>query len=304
MDNQILRLIIEDHEDVINLNKSIPLDTLQEVVVYIIDQLRKKYSTDTFTFRDSENTHYQLEDIAEYEVSPIFISIPHRHNQTFMKPDLRTHKNVYTFKDLDSIHIEKLENLKKYEEVQIKVDVIKSMNKSNKNLQFEDPVLSADFSKGLKIQVTPVTEAEERSSPTFGNPESNGKKANGTSSFMLKPEQLVTDMSKREKVPLTDGRTQNDFIKMSEMNKNPLGKKIELQMYTLEDVKKHNKSTDAWMVINGKVYDVTKYIPYHPGGNKILMGVGKDGTSLYNQYHPWVNANFLLEKYHIGFLKK
>jgi len=37
------------------------------------------------------------------------------------------------------------------------------------------------------------------------------------------------------------------------------------------------------MVINGKVYDVTRYIPFHPGGNKILMGVGKDGTELYSK---------------------
>jgi len=301
--NNELRLIIEEHEDVIKYDKNIPHDTLHEVVVYIIDQLRKKYSSDTFTFRDSENTHYQLEDIVEYEVSPIFISIPHRHNQTFVKPDPRPNKNVYTFNDPNSVHIEKFENLKKCENVQIKTDVIRSTNKFNKNLQFEDPILSADFGK-MKIEITSVKEHVEISSPTFGKSHPDGNKTNEASNFMLKPEQLVTDMSKRQKVPLPDGKSQNDFIKMSAMNKNPLGKKVELQMYTLEDVKKHNRSNDAWMVINGKVYDVTKYIPFHPGGNKILMGVGKDGTSLYNQYHPWVNANFLLEKYHIGFLKK
>ena len=37
------------------------------------------------------------------------------------------------------------------------------------------------------------------------------------------------------------------------------------------------------MVINGKVYDVTQYIPFHPGGQKILMGVGKDGTDLFSK---------------------
>jgi len=105
-------------------------------------------------------------------------------------------------------------------------------------------------------------------------------------------------------VAVGPGKSQREFMEIAQMNKNPTGRRVEIQMYTLEDVKKHNRSTDAWMVINGKVYDVTKYIPYHPGGQKILMGVGKDGTELYNKYHPWVNANFLLEKYHIGFLKK
>ncbi len=44
----------------------------------------------------------------------------------------------------------------------------------------------------------------------------------------------------------------------------------------------HNKDTDAWMVLKDKVYDVTHYINYHPGGKpKIMMAVGKDGTSLF-----------------------
>lgn len=60
-------------------------------------------------------------------------------------------------------------------------------------------------------------------------------------------------------------------------------------------MKKHNRSNDAWMVINGKVYDVTQYIPFHPGGNKILMGVGKDGTELFSK----INS---MEKYITVFL--
>jgi len=47
-------------------------------------------------------------------------------------------------------------------------------------------------------------------------------------------------------------------------------------------LKQHNKSNDAWMAINGKVYDVTAYIPYHPGGERELMRVaGRDGTKLF-----------------------
>jgi len=50
-------------------------------------------------------------------------------------------------------------------------------------------------------------------------------------------------------------------------------------------------------VINGKVYDVTYYLDKHPGGKaKLMLGVGHDGTQLFNQYHPWVNCHYLLEK--------
>jgi cytochrome b involved in lipid metabolism len=47
-------------------------------------------------------------------------------------------------------------------------------------------------------------------------------------------------------------------------------------------LKQHNKRDDAWTAINGKVYDMTAYIPYHPGGEKELMRVaGRDGTRLF-----------------------
>jgi cytochrome b involved in lipid metabolism len=36
------------------------------------------------------------------------------------------------------------------------------------------------------------------------------------------------------------------------------------------------------MVIEGKVYDVTSFIPTHPGGDEILKGCGKDATSMFN----------------------
>jgi len=34
----------------------------------------------------------------------------------------------------------------------------------------------------------------------------------------------------------------------------------------MSEVSKHNKKTDAWIVIESRAYDITKYIPLHPGG--------------------------------------
>ena len=47
-------------------------------------------------------------------------------------------------------------------------------------------------------------------------------------------------------------------------------------------LKQHNKRDDIWMALYGKVYNVTAYMPYHPGGEKELMRVaGRDGTKLF-----------------------
>lgn len=49
-------------------------------------------------------------------------------------------------------------------------------------------------------------------------------------------------------------------------------------------LKLHNKLEDAWTAINGKVYNVTPYLEYHPGGVKELMRVaGRDGTKLFGE---------------------
>jgi len=47
-------------------------------------------------------------------------------------------------------------------------------------------------------------------------------------------------------------------------------------------LKQHNTRQDAWTAINGKVYNVTPYLAFHPGGEKELMRVaGRDGTKLF-----------------------
>ena len=35
--------------------------------------------------------------------------------------------------------------------------------------------------------------------------------------------------------------------------------------YTREEVAKHNKDDDIWLIINSMVYDVSKWIHKHPG---------------------------------------
>ena len=51
------------------------------------------------------------------------------------------------------------------------------------------------------------------------------------------------------------------------------------ELYTWNEVKKHNNKNDLWVVIDGYVYDITKFQKRHPGGTKIVNHFsGQDAT--------------------------
>jgi len=63
------------------------------------------------------------------------------------------------------------------------------------------------------------------------------------------------------------------------------------------------RGKDAWTVLGGRVYNVTPYLPFHPGGEpELLRGAGKDGTRLFGEVHPWVNYEGMLAACLIGVL--
>ncbi|KAI0239578.1 Osmotic growth protein, partial [Massospora cicadina] len=64
------------------------------------------------------------------------------------------------------------------------------------------------------------------------------------------------------------------------------GKEPELKAYSTKDVSAHNKEEDCWVIVNGKVLDVTKFMHEHPGGKKaILLYAGRDATEEFNMLH-------------------
>lgn len=53
-----------------------------------------------------------------------------------------------------------------------------------------------------------------------------------------------------------------------------------------EEVQRHTKKEDLWLLIDGKVYDVTPFLDLHPGGGQLIADAsGKDATSLFEMTH-------------------
>lgn len=70
---------------------------------------------------------------------------------------------------------------------------------------------------------------------------------------------------------------------------------------TMQQVRQHNTAEDGWVVLRGKVYNITPYLKYHPGGVRILAALaGKDCTAQFNRYHAWVNGDALLAACLVG----
>ncbi|KAJ4916612.1 Cytochrome b5 isoform A [Raphanus sativus] len=73
------------------------------------------------------------------------------------------------------------------------------------------------------------------------------------------------------------------------------------KIYSMEEVAAHNKQDDCWIVIDGKVYDVTSYMDEHPGGDDVLLAVtGKDATDEFEDAGHSKTARELMEEYFIG----
>ncbi|KAI9689248.1 MAG: hypothetical protein M1820_010192 [Bogoriella megaspora] len=59
------------------------------------------------------------------------------------------------------------------------------------------------------------------------------------------------------------------------------------KVFSFEEVSKHKSQESCWVILYGNVYDVTDFMPEHPGGAKIILQLaGQDATEEYDPVHP------------------
>lgn len=158
----------------------------------------------------------------------------------------------------------------------------------------------------LPVAQPPLRSINSLGTPPFRSPLPNRLPGASNSSLALPPSVTAIPAKPRLKVLLTVGHSPLDWAYLSgkpDVNLRGLPPSTPylrvppslLRQYT------GRKGKDAWTVLGGKVYNITPYLPYHPGGVPELMkAAGRDGTKLFGEIHPWVNWEGMLESCLIG----
>ncbi|KAI1087628.1 FMN-dependent dehydrogenase-domain-containing protein [Rostrohypoxylon terebratum] len=59
------------------------------------------------------------------------------------------------------------------------------------------------------------------------------------------------------------------------------------RVWKLAEVNEHSTQDSCWMVLHGKVYDITSFVRKHPGGRSILLkNAGRDASKAFDSVHP------------------
>lgn len=79
---------------------------------------------------------------------------------------------------------------------------------------------------------------------------------------------------------------------------------VDVHEYDLKEVTQHKSKDDLWIIIHGKIYDITKYQDDHPGGAEALIEVaGTDATTAYEDVGHSEDAREIMNPYLVGVLK-
>ncbi|CAG8908501.1 unnamed protein product [Penicillium egyptiacum] len=154
---------------------------------------------------------------------------------------------------------------------------------------------------GNSLGPPPSAAASQRG---LGPPSSGSRLSNST----LAPTQVSLKKSSSRKVILEPGFSPLDWAALAANPKNNLrgeGLPPGLLRVTPSMLKEQHgrKGRDAWTSYYGKVYNISPYAPYHPGGKgELLRGAGKDSGQLFQEIHPWVNWEGILGECLVGIL--
>ncbi|KAJ4357546.1 uncharacterized protein N0V89_002122 [Didymosphaeria variabile] len=105
-------------------------------------------------------------------------------------------------------------------------------------------------------------------------------------------------------VLLSPGHSPLDWANLQRSGTNMAGVPSLLRV-TPAMLKENNgrKGRPAWSSYEGKVYNITPYLPFHPGGEgELRRAAGKDGRKLFMEVHPWVNWDNMLGECLVGIM--
>lgn len=66
------------------------------------------------------------------------------------------------------------------------------------------------------------------------------------------------------------------------------------ELYTWEEIRKHNTDKSCWVVLYGNVLDVTKFLDHHPGGLDPINDLG--GYDITNSFESIGHSTFAVDK--------
>lgn len=116
-------------------------------------------------------------------------------------------------------------------------------------------------------------------------------------------QELKIAQDERMTVTLNQMRLQEDVAENTEQPYTNESNYSDLPNITSLEVAKHYKKDDAWIVLNGHVYNITAFLSKHPGGLEIIRPYfGQDATREFTMLtgHSKPSVSKMLERFRIG----
>lgn len=78
-------------------------------------------------------------------------------------------------------------------------------------------------------------------------------------------------------------------------------RKVVSRAIPMSEVQEHNKAADCWVAMEGKVYDITKYVEEHPGGEAAISKyAGQDISVPFRGDQHGSQVDDVIANYYIG----
>jgi len=98
-------------------------------------------------------------------------------------------------------------------------------------------------------------------------------------------------------------REEEGVSKLMPLHPEPKGAdgKNPLKQFTMKEVAAHSSREDLWIIVDGRAYDITRFVDKHPGGWLPLINMaGKDCTDVFANYHAAKVYKHMLPCYLVG----